>query len=124
MMRRNEIEDLIARISLSKIFGIFGMKLSMIFDFLRVYHPKNWNFEIFRFLDFRAFSSDRGFGLDDDEEDRFGKGSFSCEEEKKKRKSGFRQRLGDLDDSTDLLDYLLDDSNFSPDQKSKKKMDI
>ena len=75
-----------------------------------------------------SFNSDRGFGLDDDdddEEDRFGKGmgSFSREEEKKKRKSGFRQRLGDLDDSTDLLDYLLDDSNFSPEQRhSKKKM--
>ena len=36
---------------------------------------------------------------------------------KKKRKSGFSQRLGDLDDSMDLLDYLLDDSNFSLDQK-------
>eukprot|EP00938_MAST-03A_sp_MAST-3A-sp1_P001015 g1015.t1 len=72
-----------------------------------------------------SFNSDRGgIGLDDDDEDRFGKGmggcSFSREEKKKKRKSGFRQRLGDLDDSTDLLDYLLDDSNFSPEQRKKK----
>jgi len=62
------------------------------------------------------------------DDDRFGAVSSSMmshmnKDEKKKSKSGrdaFRRRLGDLDDNG-LLDYLLDDSNFSPEQQRKSK---